>query len=136
MAKALISFLVPALGAGLVAAATAGQPEPAPSAPPRHPMRCFRAADVNGFSPRGDDRVDVRVGASRHYRLTLIGACPDVDWSFRVGIRATGGGSWICQGADAEIIVPSPSGIQNCLVGDVRQLNEAEIAAARHSRRH
>ena len=52
-----------------------------------------------------------------------------VDWSFRVALRTTGGSSWICQGADAEIIVPSPNGRQRCLVSDVRPLTPAEVAA-------
>lgn len=138
MNRLQIAIFIPALGAGMIAAAYAGQPAPDASAPPARPQRCFRAAEVNGWSPRGDNEVDVRVGASRHYRLSLIGACPDVDWNLSVGIRTRGGGRWICagRGADAELIVPSPSGTQRCLVGDVRQLNEAEIAAARRDRRH
>jgi hypothetical protein len=102
MNKLLVPFLVPALGGGLIAAAFAGQPATDPSAPPRNAQRCFRAADVNGFTPRGRDEVDVRVGASRQYRLSLVGACTDIDWSLRVGIRTLGGGSWICQGRGAD----------------------------------
>ncbi len=136
MNRLLVPILVPALGAGMIAAAYAGQPDPALTAAPKHPMRCFRAADVNGWSPRrGDEEVDVRVGASRQYRLTLVGGCPDIDWSFRIGIRTRGGSSWICQVAYAELSGPGPSGTQRCLVTGVRQLNEAEIAAARRERR-
>lgn len=132
MRHLLVPFTIPAIGAALVVAWTAaGAPAAAPAQRP--PPRCFLASQVNGFTPRGSDAVDVRVGANRTYRLSLAGPCPDVDWSFRLALRTTGGSSWICQGADAEIIVPSPIGRQRCLVTDVRPLSPAEIAA---SRRH
>jgi len=130
MKQLLIPFAVPALGAAsIVAWAASGAPAAAPAERPA--PRCFRAAEVNGFTSRGSDAVDVRVGANRHYRLSLGGPCPDVDWSLRVALRTTGGNSYICQGADAEIIVPSPSGTQRCLVTDVRALTAEEVAAAR-----
>jgi hypothetical protein len=133
MIQLLVPIFVPAIGAALAASwAAGGAPVSAPAQRPA--PRCFRAAEVNGFTPRGNDQVDVQVGANRHYRLTLAGACPDVDWSFRLGIRTTGGSSWICQGADAEIIVPSPNGRQSCLVSDVRALSPAEVAASRRRR--
>lgn len=89
--------------------------------------QCFRAGDVNSFSPvRGEQTVDVRVGASRYYRLQLAGACPDVDWTMRAAIRTRGGGSWICAGGDAEIIIPSPGGRQRCLVSDVRRISREQ----------
>jgi hypothetical protein len=129
----LVPFTVPAIGAALVVAWTAaGAPAAAPAQRPA--PRCFHAASVNGFTPRGDNIVDVHVGVNRDYRLTLAGVCPEVDWSFRVVLRTTGGSSWICQGADAEIIVPSPTGRQSCIVTDVRALSPAEIAANRHRR--
>jgi len=113
----------------------AGSGEAAPAAP-RPAPRCFLASQVNGFTTRAPDTVDVHVGANRDYRLTLAGVCPEVDWSLRVALRTLGGGSWICQGraADAEIIVPSPTGRQRCLVTDIRPLSREEIAASR--RRH
>ena len=92
---------------------------------------CFHANSVNGFSPVNDELVDVRVGANRHYRLELAGYCPDVDWSWRIGLRTRGGSSWICHGLDAELVVPSPTGRQTCLVSDVRRLSAAEVEARR-----
>lgn len=131
----LIPFIVPAIGAALIVAWTAAGGSAA-AAPDRPAPRCFLASQVNGFTPRGDDAVDVHVGANRDYRLSLGGVCPDVNWSFRVALRTLGGSSWICEGADAEIIVPSPNGRQRCLVTDVRPLTQAEIDATRHRRRH
>src|SRR6186997_1628459 len=102
MRTQLVPLTIPAIGAALITVWTAaGAPASAPDERP--PPRCFLASQVNGFTPRGNDAVDVRVGANRSYRLSLAGPCPDVDWSFRLALRTTGGSSWICQGADAEI---------------------------------
>ena len=119
---------------GLVAAAGFAGQESADAAP-RAPARdCFPARNVNGFTPVGRDAVDIRVGANRHYRLDLVGYCPDVDWSFRIALRTRGGSSWICQGMDAELIVPSPTGTERCLVSAVRRLTPEEVAQARQRR--
>jgi hypothetical protein len=133
MRHLLVPFIIPAIGAFMVVSwGTASAPAAAPTERPA--PRCFLARQANGFTARGRDAVDVHVGANRYYRLTLAGPCPDVDWSFSVAIRTLGGGSWICQGADAEIIVPSPNGRQRCLVTDVRPLSADEVAATRRHR--
>jgi len=130
MKTSLIPLTIPALGGAMIVAWTAGI---APAAAPagRAASQCFLASQVNGFASHGDEWVDVRVGANRNFRLSLAGPCPDVDSSLRVALRTRGGGSWICQGADAEIIVPSPTGTQRCLVTAVRPLGPAEAAAGR-----
>jgi len=93
--------------------------------------QCFTASQVSGFHPIDRDTVLVTVGASRTYQLDILGTCPDVNWSLRVGIRSTGGGSWICGGHDAELIVPSPTGVDRCPVLGVRLLTPDEARAAR-----
>ncbi len=95
---------------------------------------CFSARSVNGFNPVGRDAIDIRVGANRRYRLDLVGYCPDVDWSWRIALRTRGGSSWICQGMDAELIIPSPTGPQRCLVSAVRRLTPEEVEASRRRR--
>ena len=92
---------------------------------------CFNAGTVSGFTPEGDRAVVVRVSRNRQYRLELAGYCPDVDWSLRIALRARGGSNWVCAGGDAEILVPSTIGPQNCLVTGVRRLSREEIEAAR-----
>jgi len=130
MKISIIPLTVPALGGAMIVAWTAvGAPAAAPAS--RAASQCFLASQVNGFTSHGDEWVDVRVGANRAYRLNLAGPCPDVDSSLRVALRTRAGGSWICQGADAEIIVPSPTGTQRCLVTGVRPLSPAEAAAGR-----
>lgn len=126
--------LIPMLAAAaLIAACAAEEPEAASaSAQARGQSDCFYANNVDGFTPRGEEAVDIRVGPNRHYRLELGGFCPDVDWSQQIALRNRGGSSWICRGMDAEIIVPTPGiGPQRCLVTDVRRLTEAEVEAAR-----
>ena len=97
--------------------------------------QCFRAADVNGFSPIDRDTVDVTVGAGRTYRLELFAPCQDVNWSQRIAIRSRGS-SWICTGnsLQAELIVPDAIGPDRCLVNSIRRLSEEERDAARRRR--
>ena len=76
---------------------------------PRKPNRqCFLASQVNGFWGATDDSVLVRVGVNNVYQLQLSGMCHDIDWANRIAFRSTGGSSWICQGLDAELLIPSP----------------------------
>ncbi len=93
--------------------------------------QCFVASQVNGFHAIDDDTVHVRVGARDVYELQIAGTCLNVNWSQRIGIRSTGGSSWVCRGLDAELLVPDQMGGQRCLVRTVRQLSAAEAEALR-----
>lgn len=122
-----------ALGLAAMTAAACAPSEPAAVAGAETASaagQCFLPRQVNGFSAVDDDTVDVSVGANDVYRLDIAGACPNVDWSLQVGIRSTGGGSWVCHGHDAELIVPSPIGVQQCPVVSVRKLTEEEAEAS------
>jgi uncharacterized protein DUF6491 len=110
-------------------------PQTAPAAAAAaSPQQCFSAKSINSFHAIGDESVDVVVGTRRVYRLDLAGACTDIRWTNAVAVRTLGGSSWICRGVDAEVIVPSPSGTQRCLVTSVRQLSDAEARALRYYR--
>jgi hypothetical protein len=107
---------------------------PAASASPSG-RQCFLAQQVNGYTPVSDNVVLLQAGASRYFRLELAGVCPNIDWSRRIALRTKSGGSWICQGLDAEIIVPDPVMLpQRCLVTNVRQISKDEWRAARRAR--
>ena len=93
---------------------------------------CFLAGRVNSFWGATDDSVLVRTGVSDVYQLRLSGMCQNIDWANRIALRSTGGGSWICSGYDAEILIPSPIGPDRCLVTDVRKLSPEEARAARN----
>ena len=96
--------------------------------------QCFIASSVNSFHAINDDSVIVTVGANRYYQLDIIGTCPEIDWSLSVALRSTSGSSWVCEGLDAEFLVPSPSGAQRCPVVGVHPLTPeaAKAAMARH----
>jgi hypothetical protein len=118
-------------GLGIVAACAA-QPGP-PHAAQTSGRQCFLARQVNGYTSVNDQAVDVQVGANRYFRLSLDGSCPQSAFSQRVALRTTGGGDWICQGLDAEIIVPFAGGPQRCLVNDVQPISKAQwLADRRH----
>jgi hypothetical protein len=126
------SYLLITVAAG---ASLAGCTAQAPAAPGRSLAsrgQCFLASQVNGFGPNANGAVDISVGANRYYRLDLGGGCPNVNWSTSVGIRATGGGSFICEGYDAELVVPDPSGTQHCPISRITPISRAEYYASRH----
>jgi hypothetical protein len=114
-------------------AGCAQQAAPAPATAAASGARdCFSARSVNGFTARDDDTVDVQVGARRYYRLELAGVCPNVNWATGVALVSRGGTSFICQGLDADLVVPNPGlGPQRCLVSSVRRLSDAEVQALR-----
>lgn len=116
----------------LFGCATAAPPQE--SAAPRGGQQCFLASQVNGFDAIDDQTVDVTVGVNNVYRLQIVGVCPDIDWTQRIGIRARGGSRWVCRGLDAELIVPSPTGLQTCPVTAVRKLTDEELKAKRAAR--
>lgn len=122
------------IGGAVAACTTAETPETRTADQQRR--ECFLPSQVNGFTPIDRETVDVRVNANRIFRLQLVGACQDIDWALRVGIRSRGGGAWICQGLDAELIAPGPLGPQVCQVSSVRRLSDEEAEASRQARRN
>lgn len=93
--------------------------------------QCFFASQVGGFTAGGPDRALVRIGFRAGYELTLSPGCPNVDYATDIGIVSRGG-SRICAGRPAELVVPRPSGsgAQRCLVSNIRKLSDQEMATA------
>lgn len=91
---------------------------------------CFFVSQVRSFASSDDRRVYVETGSNEVFELQTFG-CSNVDWSNSIGIRTTtGGGSSVCSGLDAELIVPDlPGGRTTCPVTGVRRLSDAELAA-------
>jgi hypothetical protein len=142
MRKALI--LASAAIAAWASFASAQTPAPVPSsAPPssapkssaparssRPQNQCFDARFVSSFSAPDNETVYVRVGVRDVYKLKLFAPCLDVDWRMSIALKSRSGSDWICQGYDAELIVPSPGmGRQRCPVSDVMKLTPEEVAA-------
>lgn len=120
--------------ATLLSAGCTANPGPSAQAANNSGRQCFLASQVNSFHAVDRDTVIVRVGASRNYRLEILGTCPDINWSSRIGIRATGGGSWICRGMDAELVVPAATGFDRCPVLGVQAITPEAARAARERR--
>ena len=92
--------------------------------------QCFLASNVNSYHANADGTVDIRSGASNYFRLTTAGGCPDINWSMQVGIRSTGGSDFICNGYDAEFIIPDPSGTQRCAIASVTPITKEQFDSA------
>jgi hypothetical protein len=122
-----LAFATAAVG---LTAALSVQPPAAAAAPQRD---CFNVDSVSGFQTDEDDAIYVTVGASRTYQLEVLGSCPNIDWTHRVGLR-TRGSSFVCTGMDVDLVVPQ-SGMGpplRCAVKAVRRLSDAESDALRH----
>ncbi len=91
---------------------------------------CFRAQNVDGFDLIDDQTVEVTTSPRDVYRLTLFAPSPDIDWTQQIAIEARGG-SWICSGADATIVVPGVAGLRRYPVTQVRKLSPEEVRARR-----
>lgn len=124
----------PILAAVLVLAAAACAPQapaPAPQLAGAPGQQCFHAGSVNGFRDVDDETVDLTVGPNEVYRVQVFGLCPDLDQVRGVGVRTRGASSWVCQGADMELVVPMSFGPRACPARSLRKLTHAEIAAGR-----
>lgn len=122
-----LAFATAAIG---LTAALSVQPPAATAAPSRD---CFNVDSVSGFQTDNDDGIYVTVGANRTYQLEVLGHCPNVDWTQRVGLR-TRGSSFVCTGMDVDLVVPQ-DGMGpplRCAVKAVRRLSDAERDALKH----
>lgn len=115
--------------AGLVALAACAAPAstPAVAAAATEPRACFFSNRITNFRAADDRTVYLKVGIKDVYRLDLLGACPDVDWGWSLGVRSQS--STICTGLDVDLMVPTPIGPQRCPVKRLHKLTAAELEA-------
>ena len=124
-------FALAASGAAIAALAiSACSTTPAPAGAARSSGQCFLASNVNSYHANADGTVDIQAGASQYFRLTTAGGCPDINWSMQVGIRSTSGSDFICNGYDAEFIVPDPSGTQRCQIASITPITREQFSSA------
>jgi hypothetical protein len=132
MAMTRSSTLLIALIGCTAVAGCASQPAGTSTAQSATGRQCFLPSEVNSFNATKDGNVNIQVGASRYYHLTLGGGCPNnINFATSVGIRSTGGGSFVCEGMDAELIVPDPSGTQRCPITAVHAISKDQYLANR-----
>lgn len=92
--------------------------------------RCFHASNARNFRSVNSTTVHVRVGRQDFYRLDLLGPCPDLDFSLRMGLQ-TRGSSQICSGSalGTNIVVRGARGPVRCPVRMVTALTPEQVAA-------
>lgn len=92
---------------------------------------CFHADMASGFSAPEEDRIYVTVSPKKVFELQMLGRCPNIDWTHRIGIRSLSG--MVCTGQNVELIVPDDGGMgpHRCMVKAIRRLSEEEVAARR-----
>jgi hypothetical protein len=121
-----------ALGLATIAGcATTSDPDnPGSRGVAREAPRCFHASNARNFRSVNSTTVHLRVGRNDFYRLDLIGPCPDLDFSLRMGLE-TRGSSQICTGAGlgTSIVVRGTRGPTRCAVRQITALTPEEVAA-------
>jgi hypothetical protein len=115
---------------GLSAGASAFAFEGAGPAPAKPQRSCFFANQVNGWSTDRDERTAyLNVGTKDVYKAELFTRCMDLDSALTIGLESRGGGSSICDGLDATLLVRSSMGPQRCQVTKITKMTPEEIAA-------
>lgn len=104
----------------------------APNAVNTASRQCFFANSANGFAAVDTRTVNVRVGAGDVYRLNLMNACRDINWTNRMALT-TRGSSSICTGTalGTTLVTRGPTGVQRCAVRSVALLSPQEVEALR-----
>ncbi|MFN3536896.1 MAG: DUF6491 family protein [Brevundimonas sp.] len=109
-------------------AVSACAPTPGLEAADSQARQCIFANQIHSFSGQGRDSIIVHSGRAA-YELSTVGYCADIDWAHQVGIDTLGGSS-LCVGDQADLIVRSAAGgPDRCRVRVARALTEAEIEA-------
>ena len=115
----LVAGCGPSAAAGGPSVAAAGSGE----------RQCFPVQSVNSFTAIDRETVNIRVGVRDYYQMKFFAPCYDIDWALSAGIRPRGGGSFICNAMDVDVVAPGPIGPQVCTVSSMRKLSETEVAA-------
>ena len=98
-------------------------------AAPAERQACFRPNNISSFTDVDRTTVNIKIGPGQYYQLKIWPSCPNIDWSLAIGIRHRGS-DWICSGADAELVVPTPGiGPQYCPVSSIRRMTPEEVSA-------
>jgi len=125
---ALAAAAALALAAG-GAAPAADKPADTAAAPGKAPNQCFHASMIDGFAAPDEDNLYVRVGRDV-YHFTMFSHCLDLDWNQRIALRSRGGGNFICNALDVDVVNHATGlGRQRCAVSSMEKLTPAQIAA-------
>lgn len=120
-----------ALCAGALASAglAAAGPNDTVGATSASTRACFLARQVEGFAARGEKGVNLRVHRDV-YQMDFFGPCIEIQDSDQISLRSRGGGDFICNGPDADLVTYSKIGNpRRCTVNNLRKLTPDEVAA-------
>ena len=90
--------------------------------------QCFNVNSISNYAAVDRKTVNLRVGVSDYYQVTMLGVCPDINWAQKVAFQATAG-TQVCDGLDLTVHVPGPTGPQECAADTIRKLTDDEVAA-------
>lgn len=75
--------------------------------------QCFFTDQINGYGDAPDgargNRIRVSTGPNDRWLLETFGPCPELDWSFQIGLETRPGTS-LCTGDTATLLVPQSIG--------------------------
>lgn len=129
LVAAAAAIFVGSVGAAPVAA-PASVPASVQVEEPTTPRQCFSTVQVRNFRTANAQTVYLKVGHDTVYELNTAGACTDVDGAYQLAIVSEDGGSRLCSGDWATIVVPgSARPVQQCRVRISKVLSDAEVAA-------
>ena len=120
-----MKYLVPTLGALLLAAAAPAAAQPASSG------QCLRQNMVNGWKVVDDQTLIVNDRVGHQFTVSLAKGCHDLKWPMRLAFSAdTGGFGLSCIQRHGFVYVPANGGNirQRCLIENVRP-----YASGRHA---
>jgi hypothetical protein len=98
-------------------------------APPAKGRTCFMADDISGWAEGGPGKVNLRTRRGDHYEAVLLTACPELDFTQRMGVISRS--DRICVGDDATLITRSSgvAGADRCRIDRIRLMTPQEVAA-------
>lgn len=107
-----------------------------PAAAAKPQRSCFFASQINGWGAERDEKTAyLYVGAKDVYKAELFSRCMDLDSALAIGVETRGGGSSICDGLDADLLVRSTMGPQRCHITKITKMTPDEVAAMKASKK-
>jgi hypothetical protein len=93
--------------------------------------QCFNVGQVANFRAGRTDQLFLRVGRSDVYETNAAGGCTDLDFAIRLALIPDGGlgGTRLCTGDWARVVVPGANSMASCRVQVSRRLTAEEVAA-------
>lgn len=85
--------------------------------------QCFFINTAQDFSNDGDRSIVVHAGRGDAFELTPQGYCRDIEWANHISLRPFGGGSSLCVGDQANLVLrPLGGASETCMVRVTRSI--------------